>query len=245
MTDCPNPARRVAWADAAVRCTDPEHADAPEHDTLSCRSLPNPARAVLIHDGGPLPPHPEPSCARYRDVEQVDAAERLYWTQRMRSLSFADLALEVRSLWDTIELAKHDPAEALTEHGLACLTLGLEIARREQRIRNARALRGNYRLEREAWNDRIRSVKERADLAEIALGDSDRVQFGRPGSREFKVRCPVHDDVTPSCHIYGDEQRWWCYGCSRGGDVFDWVKAAGRTDFAGALRLLEDRYGRA
>jgi len=38
------------------------------------------------------------------------------------------------------------------------------------------------------------------------------------------VRCPLpdHDDPYPSCQIYGEaEQGWWCFGCQRGGRVYD------------------------
>lgn len=35
-------------------------------------------------------------------------------------------------------------------------------------------------------------------------------------------RCPFHDDDTPSFYTYGGENPGWrCFGCQRGGDVFD------------------------
>ena len=40
--------------------------------------------------------------------------------------------------------------------------------------------------------------------------------------RSRKVRCPFHADGTPSLHVYADAQRgWFCYGCLRGGSVYD------------------------
>jgi DNA primase len=45
------------------------------------------------------------------------------------------------------------------------------------------------------------------------------------GRAWFTARCPLpgHEDRTPSFYIYPGEVggRWWCYGCSRGGDVVD------------------------
>jgi hypothetical protein len=38
------------------------------------------------------------------------------------------------------------------------------------------------------------------------------------------VRCPLpdHDDAYASCQVYAEaEQGWWCFGCSRGGRIYD------------------------
>lgn len=37
------------------------------------------------------------------------------------------------------------------------------------------------------------------------------------------ARCPIpdHEDRTPSFFVYPESSSWWCYGCSRGGDVVD------------------------
>jgi RepB DNA-primase from phage plasmid len=38
------------------------------------------------------------------------------------------------------------------------------------------------------------------------------------------VKCPLpdHEDAYASCQVYGDaEQGWWCFGCSRGGRIYD------------------------
>ena len=36
------------------------------------------------------------------------------------------------------------------------------------------------------------------------------------------IRCPFHDDKSPSLHIYPD-QHWHCFGCSLHGDVYDFI----------------------
>jgi hypothetical protein len=36
--------------------------------------------------------------------------------------------------------------------------------------------------------------------------------------------CPLphHDDAYASCQVFAEAQRgWWCYGCARGGRIFD------------------------
>jgi len=44
--------------------------------------------------------------------------------------------------------------------------------------------------------------------------------------RSRKVHCPLHDDDTPSLHVYPDAERgWFCFGCGRGGTVYDLAAA--------------------
>ena len=56
-----------------------------------------------------------------------------------------------------------------------------------------------------------------------------------PGSGGM-IRCPVHDDRTPSCHVDADPARGWhCHGCGRGGGIYQ--LAAGLLGIAdGPLR---------
>lgn len=42
--------------------------------------------------------------------------------------------------------------------------------------------------------------------------------------RNRKVRCPFHDDRTPSLHVYVEPARgWYCFGCKRGGSIYDFA----------------------
>jgi hypothetical protein len=34
----------------------------------------------------------------------------------------------------------------------------------------------------------------------------------------------LHEDRTPSLHVYGDPERgWFCFGCGRGGSIYDFA----------------------
>ena len=55
---------------------------------------------------------------------------------------------------------------------------------------------------------------------------------GRELGRDRKVLCPLHDEQTPSLHVYADDGGWYCYGCERGGSIID---------LAGALWGLDTR----
>lgn len=45
---------------------------------------------------------------------------------------------------------------------------------------------------------------------------------GRTVPRSRKVRCPLHEDRTPSLHAYPEpDAGWYCFGCGRGGSIYD------------------------
>ncbi len=45
---------------------------------------------------------------------------------------------------------------------------------------------------------------------------------GRAPGRDRKIACPLHEDRTPSLHVYETaEEGWYCFGCERGGSVYD------------------------
>lgn len=58
-----------------------------------------------------------------------------------------------------------------------------------------------------------------------------------------KVRCPLHEDRTPSLHVYPTpEQGWYCFGCRRGGTVYDLAAAVWKRPVRGPgfLDLRDD-----
>jgi hypothetical protein len=64
-----------------------------------------------------------------------------------------------------------------------------------------------------------------------------------------KIHCPFHDDRTPSLHVYSEPERgWYCYGCGRGGSIYDFAaQLSGLTtrgaDFVQLQRALCDTLG--
>jgi len=63
-------------------------------------------------------------------------------------------------------------------------------------------------------------VRDAVPLETIARRYTTLEPFG--GKAWFTGRCPLpdHEDKTPSFYIY-PPGRYWCYGCTRGGDVVD------------------------
>lgn len=51
-----------------------------------------------------------------------------------------------------------------------------------------------------------------------------------------KVRCPFHDDATPSCHIYHDH--YHCFACGAHGDAINWLMEVEGLSFTAAQDAL-------
>lgn len=41
---------------------------------------------------------------------------------------------------------------------------------------------------------------------------------------EYRARCPVHEDQTPSLYLNPQKNNWYCFGCSKGGGAPHLVK---------------------
>jgi CHC2-type zinc finger protein/DNA primase RepB-like protein len=61
--------------------------------------------------------------------------------------------------------------------------------------------------------------------------------------RDGKIVCPFHDDRTPSCHVYDDPERgWYCFGCGKGGTIYDFAAELWKLDTRGEdFKLLRRR----
>lgn len=52
------------------------------------------------------------------------------------------------------------------------------------------------------------------------------------------LRCPFHDDKTPSMKLYKKNNSFYCFGCQLGGDIFDFVQKVKNCDFNIALMTI-------
>jgi hypothetical protein len=53
------------------------------------------------------------------------------------------------------------------------------------------------------------------------------------------LHCPLpgHEERTASCHVWPYPERgWWCFGCSRGGGIYDLASALAGGPTGAALR---------
>ncbi len=50
--------------------------------------------------------------------------------------------------------------------------------------------------------------------------------------------CPFHDEVEGSFTVYGDSERFYCFGCGAGGDVLDFIRRAENLSLPEAIERL-------
>jgi DNA primase len=91
----------------------------------------------------------------------------------------------------------------------------------------------------------IERIKESFRLEEAIEKYTD-IDLSRARTgRSFNVRCPFHDDRSPSFTIWMDSNRWKCQaGCGPGsGDQIDLVAMALQVQLKDAIKLLAENLG--
>lgn len=85
----------------------------------------------------------------------------------------------------------------------------------------------------------IRSVVEATDIVALI---SEYTELKRHG-RQYRGRCPFHEEKTPSFYVNPDKQAWYCWGaCHTGGNAIAFLERNGKK-FGEALRYLAERAG--
>ncbi len=88
-------------------------------------------------------------------------------------------------------------------------------------------------------NSPVSKIKERLNIEDVI---SSYIKLERVGT-SLKARCPFHNEKTPSFFVSVERGSYYCFGCSKGGDIFSFVEEFEGLDFKGALKLLADRAG--
>ncbi|MDO4177322.1 MAG: DNA primase, partial [Bacillota bacterium] len=87
--------------------------------------------------------------------------------------------------------------------------------------------------------DIVEEIKNRCNIADV-IG---RVVTLKKAGSTLKGLCPFHKEKTPSFVVYESSQRYKCFGCNEGGDVFNFVQKYYNLDFREAVEMLAKEYG--
>lgn len=88
-------------------------------------------------------------------------------------------------------------------------------------------------------NSPVDKIKERLPIVDVISSYIPLLESGK----NYKAKCPFHNEKTPSFYVSPDRNSFYCFGCSAKGDIFTFVEKFEGTDFRGALRLLAERAG--
>lgn len=180
-----------------------------------------------------------------------EADKRITHHQRdARDLATFDLLQELELLrWDRLRMRERevDPdSMMIVESAIAALQAEVESRRRLLNRYRGDPLAPTWP---DARSERYERMKQTArDLKTLWPIDrfvTDMVGVDlAPAGRSLKGRCPLpdHDERTPSFHVYpAPDDRWHCYGCNRGGDIFELVGLlTGADSFRRRLEYVRD-----
>ena len=85
----------------------------------------------------------------------------------------------------------------------------------------------------------VERVREASDIVEVISGYVPLKKAGK----NFKARCPFHQEKTPSFTVSPERQMYHCFGCGAGGNVFSFLMAHQRMSFPEAVKLLAGKAG--
>ena len=88
-------------------------------------------------------------------------------------------------------------------------------------------------------DDQVEEVRARADIVGIVGEFVDLKKSGK----DFKARCPFHDERTPSFYVVPDKGIYKCFGCGESGDVFGFLMKHQGMDFIEAIKHVAARTG--
>jgi DNA primase len=85
----------------------------------------------------------------------------------------------------------------------------------------------------------IDDLKRQADIVRVI---QDYVTLKKKGAN-WMACCPFHKEKTPSFSVSPAKEIFYCFGCHKGGTVFNFVMEMERVSFPEAIRLVAEKSG--
>jgi DNA primase len=82
-------------------------------------------------------------------------------------------------------------------------------------------------------------VKQQADIIRVV---GEYVRLKKTG-KDFSGLCPFHQEKTPSFTVSPIKQIFYCFGCGRGGDVYNFVMDMEKCEFPEAVKVVAEKCG--
>ena len=85
----------------------------------------------------------------------------------------------------------------------------------------------------------IDDLRRQADIVRVV---SDYVSLKKKGAN-WMACCPFHQEKTPSFSVNPSKDIFYCFGCGKGGSVFNFVMEMERVSFPEAVRVVAEKAG--
>jgi hypothetical protein len=160
-----------------------------------------------------------------------------YWHQRFMRRADWELEAELEHAF-RLELEAEPDGIAAPLWQYYAWQIELELCQRAQKAYR----RADAPFEMQALLDTLERSVDLLAVVGARHPDATRRSSGWTSHR-VQVRCPFHDDSSPSMTIYVDQQKWWCHACTFGGDAIDFVRRTDRLTFVEACLKLANEFG--
>ncbi|UCE06797.1 MAG: DNA primase [bacterium] len=88
-------------------------------------------------------------------------------------------------------------------------------------------------------NDKIAQVRDATDIVALIANYLTLKKSGKG----YSGLCPFHSETSPSFHVNPNTQLYYCFGCQKGGNVFNFLMEIEKISFVEAVEFLAQKAG--